>query len=178
MRTCRSRPAVPRSAFAGFRFPPGAIVLAVRWYLRSGLSDRDGEELLAGRGIEVGHVTVFGWVQRFTPLLADAARPCRRAVGDRWFVDETSVKVAKGWRYVDQAIDQFGQVIGVFASQAGTPEPPGGASSRRSARQASRPPRSPPIGAGVPGGVEELLPAAWHRTDRYANNRSRPTTAG
>jgi transposase-like protein len=27
--------------------------------------------------------------------------------------------------------------------------------------------------------VEELVPAAWHRTDRYANNRieSRPTTA-
>jgi transposase-like protein len=26
------------SAFAGFRFPPDVIVLAVRWYLRFGLS--------------------------------------------------------------------------------------------------------------------------------------------
>jgi len=28
-------------------------------------------------------------VQRFTPLLADAARFTRRAPGDRWFVDKT-----------------------------------------------------------------------------------------
>jgi len=32
----------------------------------------DVEELLGERGIEVNHVTVDGWVQRFTPLLADA----------------------------------------------------------------------------------------------------------
>jgi hypothetical protein len=71
MRTRRPRPAtVPRSAFAGFSY-------------------RDVEELLAERGIEVDHVTVYRWVQRFTPLLAEAARPCRHAVGNRWQVDET-----------------------------------------------------------------------------------------
>jgi transposase, IS6 family len=64
----------------------------------------------------VDHVTVYRWVLRFTPLLAEAARPCRYAVGDRWFVDETHVKVAGHWRYVDRAIDQFGQVIDVFVS--------------------------------------------------------------
>ena len=45
------------SAFAGFRFPPEVILLAVRWYLRFGLSYRDLEELLVERGIEVDHVT-------------------------------------------------------------------------------------------------------------------------
>ena len=100
MRRSHARPilAVPSSAFAGFRFPPEIIVLAVRWYLRYGLSYRDVEELLVERGIEVDHVTVFGWVQRFTSLLADAARPSRHAVGARWLVDETYVKVAGGWR--------------------------------------------------------------------------------
>jgi transposase, IS6 family len=45
----RPRPApVSRSAFAGFRFPPDVIALAVRWYLRFGLSYRDVEELRAG----------------------------------------------------------------------------------------------------------------------------------
>jgi transposase-like protein len=34
-----------RAAFVGFRFPPDVIVVAVRWYLRFGLSYRDGEEL-------------------------------------------------------------------------------------------------------------------------------------
>jgi hypothetical protein len=74
------------------------IRVAVRRYLRSGLSHRDVEDLIVERGIEVDHVTVSRWVQRFTPLLADAARFARHASGDRWFVDETYVKVNGGWR--------------------------------------------------------------------------------
>jgi len=68
------------------------ITVAVRWYLRYGLSYRDVEELLAERSVAVDHVTVYRWVQRFTPLFDDAARPLRHATGDRWFVDETYVK--------------------------------------------------------------------------------------
>ena len=45
-----------RSGFAGFRFPPEVIMVAVRWYLRYGLSYRDVEELLAERGITVDHL--------------------------------------------------------------------------------------------------------------------------
>jgi transposase-like protein len=56
-RSHRSTP--PRSAFAGFRFPADVIVLAVRWYLRYGLSYRDLEELLTERGVEVDHVTIY-----------------------------------------------------------------------------------------------------------------------
>jgi transposase-like protein len=93
------------------------ITVAVRWYLRYGLSYRDIEELLAERGGAVGHVTVYRWVQRFTPLLADAARPLRHAIGDRWFVDETYLKVAGRWRYLYRAVDQFGQVIDVLLSE-------------------------------------------------------------
>ncbi len=92
-------------------------MLAVRWYLRYGLSYRDVEELLAERGIEVDHVTIYQWVQWFTPLLIDAARPCRHAVGNRWFVDETYVKVAGTWRYDYRTVDQHGQVIDVFVSK-------------------------------------------------------------
>ena len=43
------------------------IAVAVRWYLRYGLSYRDVEELLAERGVTVDHVTIYRWVQRFTP---------------------------------------------------------------------------------------------------------------
>ncbi len=52
------RPA-PRSAYAGFRFPPEVITLAVRGYLRFGLSYRDVEELLAERGIAVDHLSIY-----------------------------------------------------------------------------------------------------------------------
>jgi transposase-like protein len=53
--------------FAGFRFPPEVIALAVRWYRRYGLPYRDAGELLAERGVTVDHVTVCRWVQRFAP---------------------------------------------------------------------------------------------------------------
>jgi len=56
MRRRHSRLPAPRSSFAGFRFPPEVITVAVRWYLRYGLSYRDIEELLAERGIEVDSV--------------------------------------------------------------------------------------------------------------------------
>ncbi|SBW18848.1 hypothetical protein FDG2_0853 [Candidatus Protofrankia californiensis] len=73
---------------------PKGSVLAVHWYLRHALSYRDVEELLAERGLAVDHMTVYWWVQRFTLLLIDAARPCRHIPGDRWFVDETYVKIS------------------------------------------------------------------------------------
>jgi transposase-like protein len=174
MRTAhRSRRSItPRSAFAGFRFPSDVIVLAVRWYLRFGLSYRDLEELLTERGVEVDHVTIYRWVRRFAPLLADAARPCRHAVGDRWQVDETYVKVAGRWRYIYRAIDQFGQVIDVFVSARRDAK-----AARRFFDQAISATKITPIEVTTdqapvyPAVLEGLLPAAWHRTDRYANNR-------
>jgi transposase, IS6 family len=41
--------AAESASFAGYRFPPEVILLAVRWHLRYGLSYRDVEELLAER---------------------------------------------------------------------------------------------------------------------------------
>jgi IS6 family transposase len=146
MRTRRPRPAsIPRSAFAGFRFPPEVIVVAVRWYLRFGLSYRDVEELLIERGVEVDHVTIYRWVVRFTPQLANAARPCRHAVGDRWQVDETYVRVGGQWRYVYRAIDQFGQVIDVLVAAHRDARAVRRFLSRRSTRPRSRRARSPSI---------------------------------
>jgi transposase-like protein len=180
MRTRRPRPAhATRSAFPGFRFPSDVIVVAVRWYLRFGLSYRDVEELLAERGVEVDHVTVYRWVQRFTPPLAEAARPYRHAVGDRWFVDETYVKVAAKWRYVYRAIDQFGQVIDVLVS------------ARRDTMAAHRffqrtigTTKVAPVevitdrAATYPVVLEELLPACGTEPSSTPTTESRPTMAG
>ncbi len=116
-------------------------------------------------------MTVFRWVQRFTPLLADAARPGRHGVGDRWFVDETYVKVAGRWGYVYRAVDQHGQIIDVYVS------------TRRDIRAARRffatalRAHGEPIevvtdrAAGLRAAIDELMPAALHSTEQYANNR-------
>src|SRR2546430_16643853 len=110
------------------------IVVAVRWYLRYGLSYRDVEELLVERGVEVDHVTVYRWVQRFTPLLADAARFARHAPGDRWHADETYVKVNGVWRYVYAPSTSTGRSSTCWSRPAGTPTRPGGSSNERCAR--------------------------------------------
>ena len=100
--------------------------MAVRWYLRFGLSYRDLKELHAER-VDVDHVTLFRWVQRFTPLLVSATRlryyssprpdACRHASGRGGSFDNTYVKVAGAWRYVHRAIDEHGQVIDVLVSR-------------------------------------------------------------
>ena len=171
MRRLRAaRPQVDRSAFAGFRFPAEVITVAVRWYLRYGLSYRDVEELLAERGVEVDHVTVYRWVQRFTPLFADAARPLRHATGDRWFVDETYVKVAGQWRYLYRAVDQYGQVIDVLLSE----QRDSAAARRFFARALEQGPAPVEVTTDQAGPylrvIDELIPTAAHVTEQYANN--------
>jgi transposase, IS6 family len=169
----RRRPVpVSRSAFAGFRFPAEVITVAVRWYLRYGLSYRDVEELLAERGVEVDHVTIYRWVQRFASLFADAASFARRSPDDRWFVDETYVKVNGVWRYVYRAVDQHGQVIDAYVSGRRD-----GYANRQFFTRALttlkvRPTEVMTDAAPVyPRVLEELVPAAWHHVEQYANNR-------
>jgi IS6 family transposase len=165
-------------SFAGFRFPREVILLAVRWYLRYGLSYRDVSEHLAERGIDVDHVTIYRWVQRFTPLVIEAARPCRHSVGERWFVDETYVKVASVWRYVYRAVDQHGQVIDVYVSR------------RRNVPAATRffemmlagreRPREVTTDLAAPllRVVDDLLPEVLHDTTSTRTTGSSATTAG
>ena len=113
-----------------------------------------------------------GGCNAFTPVLIDAARPCRDAAGSRWFVDETYVKVAGVWRYVYRAVDQHGQVIDVYVSV------------RRDITAARKFFTAALSAHGQPDEVvtdralalahiiEELLPDAFHNTRRYANNRA------
>ena len=107
------------------------------------------------------------------PILADddAARPCRHSVGDRWFVDETYVRVAGVGRYVYRAVDQNGQVIDVNVSK------------RRNVDAAARffetmlagrdRPREVTTDLAAPSMrvVGELLPEVLHDTSQFANNR-------
>jgi transposase-like protein len=170
--TRRRESPVSRSALAGFRFPADAVVVAVRWYLRYGLSHRDVEELLAERGVEVDHVTIYRWVQRFAPLFADVARLARHSPGDRWLVDETYVKVNGVWRYVYRAVHQHGQVIDVLVSKRRD-----GDAARRFFRRALTTPKVTPTevvtdaAPTYPRVLDELVPAAWHDVEGYANNR-------
>ncbi len=114
---------------------------------------------------------IYRWVQRFTPLVIEAARSCRHSVGDRWFVDETYVKVAGVWRLVYRAVDQHGQVIDVLVSK------------RRNIPAANKFFETMLVGRDRPTDVatdlaapllrvvDNLLPEVLHHTSQYANNR-------
>ena len=110
-------------------------------------------------------------MQRFTPLLADAARFTRHAPGERWFVDETYVKVNGVWRYVYRAVDHHGQVIDVLLSARRD-----GAAARRFFARALQDLKVIPsevvtdAAPVYPAVLEELVPAAWHHVEQYANN--------
>jgi transposase, IS6 family len=111
-----------------------------------------------------------GWVQRFTPEFIEAALLCRYAPGDRWFVDETYVKVVGHWTYLYRAVDQYGQVIDVLLSVRRDL-----AAARRFFGRALR---AGTVPAEVttdrapfyPRVLDELVPSALHTVEQYANN--------
>ena len=61
-------------SFARQQFPPAIIRHAVWLYVRFTLSDRDVEDLLAERGLDVSYETVRRWVLKFGPLFARELR--------------------------------------------------------------------------------------------------------
>jgi IS6 family transposase len=134
------------------------------------LSYWDVAKLLAERGVTVDQVTVYRWVQRLTPEFSEAALLARHAPGDRWFADETYVKVAGRWTYLYRAIDQHGQVIDVLLSARRDP-----AAARRFFTRALRAGTIPaevttdraPV---YPRVLDELIPSALHTVERYANH--------
>src|SRR4028118_594469 len=110
-----------RSPFRYFKTSPEVIRLAVMLYTRFPLSQRDVEDLLHERGIEVSHETIRFWWQRFGPLFAAEIRQRRangmRASRWRWHLDEVFVKVNGVQHYLWRAMDHEGEVLEAFVSK-------------------------------------------------------------
>jgi len=52
----------------GFRyrqFLPTIILQSMRWYLRYPLSYRNLEEIMQERGVDVDHITLYRWGQKY-----------------------------------------------------------------------------------------------------------------
>ena len=57
------------NAFKGRHFTCFIILWAVRWYRKYGISYRELQEMLAERGVNVDHTTIYRWVQRYAPQM-------------------------------------------------------------------------------------------------------------
>ena len=75
----------------------GEVILwGVRWYCKYGISYRNLEEMLAERGVDVDHTTLYRWVQHYAPEMEQRLRWYWKRLSsiDRsWRVDETYDKV-------------------------------------------------------------------------------------
>jgi putative transposase len=67
--------------YRGYRFPPEGISYAVWFYHRFSLSFRDGEELVAGRGVTGSDKAVRLWWLRFGQAFAKRLRGRRGRTG-------------------------------------------------------------------------------------------------
>ncbi|QBY01335.1 IS6 family transposase [Rhodophyticola sp. CCM32] len=79
--------------FKRHRFPAVIILCAVRMYLRYSLSYQDTADLLAERGVYVDRSTLYRWVRKFGPQIANGIERRRQWVGLNWHVDETYLRV-------------------------------------------------------------------------------------
>jgi transposase, IS6 family len=98
-------------SFKGRQFTAEVILWAVRWSLMFPISYRDLALMLADRGVEVDHTTIFRWVQAYAPEIEKRIRPYLRPSNGSWRVDETYVRVKGRWMYLYRAVDSWGQTI-------------------------------------------------------------------
>jgi transposase, IS6 family len=91
--------------FKGRHFQRDIILWAVRWYCKYGISYRELQEMLAERGVNVEHSTIYRWVQRYAPEMEKRLRWYWRNPSDLcpWHIDETYVNVNGRWAYLYRA---------------------------------------------------------------------------
>ena len=62
---------------------------------------------MAERNLNVDHVTIWRWVQRYAPELNRRCRQELRTTNGSWRVDETYLRVAGKWTYLYRAVDFY-----------------------------------------------------------------------
>ncbi len=99
------------------RFPLSVIGYALRLYHRFPLSQRDVQELLHERGVQVSHETLRQWNIKFAPLLTEELRYREPRRGSRWHLDEVCVKVGGVKHWLWRAVDEYGDVLDILLQE-------------------------------------------------------------
>ena len=79
--------------FKGSQFPKDVILYAVWFYVRFPVSYRDLEEIMAERGVEVDHATLYRWVAKFLPLIAKEAHKRKHKTAVSWRMPSRDIAV-------------------------------------------------------------------------------------
>ena len=117
-----------QNPFRYFNRSPEVIRLTVMMYIRYPFSLRQAKDLLFDCGADIRHETVRFWWNRFGPMFAAEIRKRRvhyRLYSNwRWHLYEVFVRINDEREYHWCAIDHEGEVLKVFATNAGIAGPP------------------------------------------------------
>ncbi len=92
-------------------FPPAVIQHPVWLDFRFTPSQRDVEEMLAQRGIDVSYETIRAWTMKFGPKIAANLRRRKLPPSPRWHLDEMVSKIGGERVYLWRAVDDEGEVL-------------------------------------------------------------------
>ena len=164
-------PAPP--SYAGHRFPAEIISHAVWLYFRFPLSLRHVDELLATRGITVSHETVRQWGLKFGQGVANKIRRRLPRSGDKWHLDEVSVRIAGVQHWLWRAVDQDGLVLDILVQSRRNKA----AAKRLLRKLLKRQCRAPRVMitdklASYGAAKREIMPGVEHRQHKGLNNRA------
>ncbi len=103
---------------AGIFSVTSSLWWAVRWYCKYGISYRELQEMLAERGVNVDHSTIYRWVQRYAPEMEVGCAGTWRNPSDLcpWHMDEKDVKVNGRWAYLCSGLSTAGAALSIFIS--------------------------------------------------------------
>jgi putative transposase len=99
------------------RFPAEVISHCVWLYFRFCLSYRDGEELMAERGVILTDEAARYWCRKCGQAYANQLRRRRPRAGDKWPLDEVFRTINGTRHYLWRAVDQEGQVPAILVQR-------------------------------------------------------------
>jgi len=139
--------------------------------VRYRLSYVEVSEWLAERGVQVDQCTIHRWVQRYLPLVSEAARKYRAPVGRDWRVDETYARIRGRWHYNYRAIDGSRKIVDAYVSPARDLVAARTFFERAIASSGTMPRRViTDKAATYPPALAAAVPGILHRTGRYRTN--------
>ena len=97
--------------FKGSHFEREIVLWGVRWYVGYPISDRQLEEMMGERGVEVDHSTLNRWILKYVPLLEKEFATHKWPVSNSWRLDETYVRIKGKWKYLYRAVDKTGATV-------------------------------------------------------------------
>jgi transposase-like protein len=108
------------------QYPKSAILYAVYFYVRFPVSYRDLEEIIAERGVDLDHVTLNRWVEKYAATITEEGHRRKAPTGRSWQMPSHRMQ-ANDCRSVDHRfIKKLTRPIQAFKSLNSAPATPAG----------------------------------------------------